>query len=89
MNDEELFPPDSDIPFPKNFDSIAKNLFKRLYRVFVHVYINHFDKVVAMEAEAHINQCYKHFYCFVKEFSLIEERELSPLKEMTTAMGVS
>ncbi len=29
--------------------------------------------------EAHINTCYKHFYYFVKEFKMIEPKELEPL----------
>ncbi|XP_047125368.1 MOB kinase activator 3A isoform X2 [Hydra vulgaris] len=83
VNDENIFPPNSDDPFPKNFLSIVKNILKRLFRVFVHVYIHHFEKIVSLGAEAHINQCYKHFYHFVTEFDLIEKRELNPLKDMT------
>jgi len=86
VNDEDIFPPNADIPFPKNFQPIVKNIFKRLFRVFVHVYIHHFDKILSMGAEAHINQCYKHFYHFVTQFQLIEKRELTPLKEMTMQM---
>lgn len=86
VNDEHLFPPSQDTPFPKNFQSVAKNIFKRLFRVFVHVYIHHFNKILSLGAEAHINQCYKHFYHFITEFNLIEKRELNPLREMTIKM---
>ena len=37
-------------PFPKNYLSVVKKILKRLFRVFVHVYIHHFDKLVAMGA---------------------------------------
>jgi len=83
INNPDLFPPNADIPFPKTFMAQAKNMFKRLFRVFVHVYIHHFEKIVNLGAEAHINQCYKHFYHFVTHFNLIEQRELNPLKDMT------
>ena len=83
VNDENIFPPNADTPFPKNFQSCVKNIIKRLFRVFVHVYIHHFDKILALGAEAHINQCYKHFYHFTMEFKLIDSRELTPLKDMT------
>jgi len=33
-----------------------------------------------------VNTCYKHFYYFVKEFGLIDTKELEPLKEMTARM---
>ena len=37
-------------PFPKNYISVVKTILKRLFRVFVHVYIHHFDKLVAIGA---------------------------------------
>ena len=30
-----------------------------------------------------MNTCYKHFYYFVTEFDLINEKEFAPLQEMT------
>lgn len=66
-------------PFPKTFMQVAKKILSRLFRVFVHVYIHHFDRVSQMGAEAHVNTCYKHFYNFVTEFNLIDHKELEPL----------
>ena len=37
-------------PFPKTFLTTCKKIFTRLYRVFVHVYIHHFDKLIAIGA---------------------------------------
>ncbi|XP_038053079.1 MOB kinase activator 3B-like [Patiria miniata] len=83
INNEKVFPVNVDVPFPKNFVTTCKNILKRLHRVFVHVYIHHFENLVAIGAEAHINTCYKHFYYFVKEFHLIDPKELEPLRDMT------
>ncbi|XP_059150824.1 MOB kinase activator 3B-like [Physella acuta] len=83
INDENLFPAQIGKPFPKNYMSIAKKILKRLFRVFVHVYIHHFDKLLAIGAEAHVNTCYKHFYYFVTEYNLIDKKELEPLRDMT------
>ena len=33
------------VPFPKNFLSIAKTILKRLFRVYAHVYHQHFEQV--------------------------------------------
>jgi len=33
----------------------------------------------SMGAEAHINACYKHFFYFVRNFNLVDKRELEPL----------
>ncbi|XP_043208285.1 MOB kinase activator 3A-like [Amphibalanus amphitrite] len=83
INDESLFPATVDKPFPKTFISQCKKMLTRLFRVFVHVYIHHFDSLVAIGAEAHVNTCYKHFYYFVTEFELVKPRELEALREMT------
>lgn len=56
-----------------------RKILSRLFRVFVHVYIHHFDRIAQMGSEAHVNTCYKHFYYFVTEFSLIDPKELEPL----------
>uniref|UniRef100_A0A4W3GQS6 MOB kinase activator 3C n=1 Tax=Callorhinchus milii TaxID=7868 RepID=A0A4W3GQS6_CALMI len=79
INNEENFPTRVGVPFPKNFQQLCKKILTRLFRVFVHVYIHHFDRLTTMGAEAHVNTCYKHFYYFVTEFDLINERELEPL----------
>ncbi|KAL3842178.1 hypothetical protein ACJMK2_020220 [Sinanodonta woodiana] len=83
INDENIFPIAVGVPFPKNYIQVIKKILTRLFRVFVHVYIHHFDKLVAIGAEAHVNTCYKHFYYFVTEYNLVDKKELEPLKEMT------
>jgi len=40
----------SDVPFPKNFSAISRKILTRLFRVFVHVYIHHFDRIVSIGA---------------------------------------
>lgn len=40
----------SGVPFPKNYLPTVKKILTRLFRVFVHVYIHHFDKLVAIGA---------------------------------------
>ncbi|KAH0554759.1 MOB kinase activator-like 3 [Cotesia glomerata] len=84
INNESVFPITTDVPFPKTFTSLCKKILTRLFRVFVHVYIHHFDRIVSIGAEAHVNTCYKHFYYFVTEFDLINTKELEPLSEMTS-----
>eukprot|EP00051_Salpingoeca_urceolata_P007154 m.95071 g.95071 ORF g.95071 m.95071 type:complete len:213 (-) comp15141_c1_seq2:1320-1958(-) len=83
INDEALFPPVPSIPFPKTFVPTIKQIFRRLFRVFVHVYYHHFDKLCEIGAEAHINTCYKHFYYFIVEYKLVDPKEIEPLAELT------
>jgi hypothetical protein len=61
------------------------NTVHRMYRVFVHVYIHHFDKIKEMDhlnAEAHLNTLFRHFYFFVVEFHLLSEKDLEPLADL-------
>lgn len=83
INDDNMFPPSPDTPFPKNFATVVSQIFRRLFRVFVHVYYHHFKKIAEIGAEKHINTCYKHFYYYVREFNLISPKELEPLGELT------
>ena len=74
------------VPFPRNFITIAKTILKRLFRVYAHIYHAHFDDVITLQEEAHLNTSFKHFIYFVHEFSLIEKRELSPMQELIDRM---
>lgn len=71
-----------DVPFPKNFRDVVKNIFKRLFRVYAHIYYSHFHKIVSLGEEAHLNTCFKHFYYFIVEFNLIDKKEMEPLQEL-------
>ena len=82
LDDETLFPSKIGVPFPKNFLAIAKTILKRLFRVYAHIYHSHFNVVVSLNEEAHLNTSFKHFIYFVQEFDLIEKKELAPMQEL-------
>lgn len=50
INNEHVFPVSSDVPFPRSFTSLCRKILTRLFRVFVHVYIHHFDRIVSIGA---------------------------------------
>ncbi|KAK9900455.1 Mob1/phocein [Cystobasidium minutum MCA 4210] len=82
LDDEEIFPSKIGVPFPKNFRDTVKNIVRRLFRVYAHLYNHHFAQLCALSIEAHINTSYKHFLLFVNEFDLIDAKELAPLAEL-------
>jgi len=82
LDDESIFPSKIENPFPKHFHQVVKNIFKRLFRVYAHIYYSHFQKIVNLDVEAHLNTCFKHFYYFSQEFDLIEKKELAPLQDL-------
>lgn len=43
---------------------IVKKIFKRLFRVYAHIYHTHFREVCVLEEEKHLNTCFKHFIFF-------------------------
>jgi len=82
LDDEEVFPSRVGAPFPRNYEDCVKNMFKRLFRVYAHIYHSHFQQVVSLEEEAHLNTSFKHFIFFVKEFELVGDKELAPMSEL-------
>ncbi|KAJ3108593.1 hypothetical protein HDU96_007482, partial [Phlyctochytrium bullatum] len=82
LDDESIFPSKIGVPFPKAFQSTVKTIFKRLFRVYAHIYHAHFPRIVSLGQEAHLNTSFKHFMFFVQEFNLVEKKELVPLDEL-------
>jgi MOB kinase activator 1 len=82
LDDETIFPSRVDVPFPKNFQQVVKTIFKRLFRIYAHIYYSHFNKIVSLGEEAHLNTCFKHYYYFITEFNLVDKKELEPLAEL-------
>ncbi len=82
VDDEATFPQASGAAFPKNFQSITSKIFSRLFRVYAHIYHSHFNQIVSLGAEAHLNTCFKHFIYFTGAFSLVKREELAPLGEL-------
>ena len=39
------------VPFPKNFRDTVKTIVRRLFRVYAHIYSNHFDHICALGIE--------------------------------------
>jgi len=80
ISNPKLFPVDETTTFPRNFMSQVKVIYKRLFRLYAHIYYSHFEKIRSIGANAHLNTCFKHFIYFVLEFNLIDEKGLSPLE---------
>jgi MOB kinase activator 1 len=86
INDEKIFPSDPNIPFRPDFLDIVKNIFKRLFRIYAHIYHHHREHVRNIGAEAHLNTSFRHFVFFAQEFKLIPEDQLQPLKEIISQL---
>jgi len=81
ISDPNLFPVDEDAKFPRNFMSQVKQIYKRLFRLYAHIYWQHFAKMKAIGANAHLNTCFKHFVFFILEFGLVSKQAMAPLEK--------
>lgn len=80
ITNDGIFPNDvTDKPYPDDFRELVKNIFKRLFRVYAHLYYSHFAKIRELQEESHLNTAFKHFMLFALEFQLIPAGELRPL----------
>lgn len=86
LDDETIFPNKIGVPFPRNFRETVRTIVRRLFRVYAHIYSNHFDQICALGIEAHLNTSYRHFFLFINEFDLVDKKELAPLDELNDAI---
>ena len=89
IDDDAKFPSEVGVPFPKNFQGLIRQMCKRMFRIYAHIYCHHFSIVIALGEEAHLNTSFKHFILFTREFDLLEQRELGPVKELIDSMMAS
>mmetsp|Transcript_76763 Transcript_76763/g.152198 ORF Transcript_76763/g.152198 Transcript_76763/m.152198 type:complete len:282 (+) Transcript_76763:93-938(+) len=82
LDDEKVFPTQIGAPFPPDFRERVHNICKRLFRVYAHIFYCHFERVVELSFEAHLNSCFKHFMYFILEFDLVRAEELRPLQPL-------
>lgn len=84
LDDESLFPTKSDAEFPKDFvPNVVRPIFRQLFRVLAHIIMHHYDKVLHLEEEAHLNTLFAHFIGFAQEFDLLDiKKDCAPLVDL-------
>ncbi|KAF1852148.1 uncharacterized protein K460DRAFT_325793 [Cucurbitaria berberidis CBS 394.84] len=70
VDNETMFPSRIGVPFPKTFPSLIRNMFKRLYRVYAHIYCHHYPVIIELGLEPHLNTSFKHYVLFIDEHGL-------------------
>ncbi len=71
-----------DVPFPRNYNTIVKQIYTRMFRIFAIIYTHHFSKLEDLGAVAHLNTSFKHYIFFIWEFDLVESREIDALRDI-------
>jgi len=68
--------------FPKDFINILRSIYKQLFRILAHIYWSHYDKILHLSCEGHLNTLFAHFICFAREFDLLDKKELAPMSDL-------
>ena len=82
LDDPSLFPRGVGGKFPKDFLAAVKNILKRLFRVYAHIYHSHFRSILGLGMESHLNMSFRHMILFIKEFDLVDDHDLGPMSEL-------
>ncbi|KAI9891579.1 MAG: Mitotic exit network component [Vezdaea aestivalis] len=75
IDNEQMFPSRIGVAFPKTFASLLRQMFKRLYRVYAHIYCHHYPVIVQLGLEPHLNTSFKHYVLFIDEHNLATGRD--------------
>ncbi|KAJ5243375.1 uncharacterized protein N7469_001702 [Penicillium citrinum] len=87
IDNEQMFPSRIGVPFPKSFSSLLRQIFKRLYRVYAHIYCHHYPVVVHLGLEPHLNTSFKHYVLFIDEHKLASGKDYwGPLGDLVDSM---
>ncbi|KAI9597952.1 Mob1/phocein [Syncephalis fuscata] len=68
--------------FTQMSSSVVRTLFKRIFRIYAHIYHAHSGAISVLRQEALLNTSFIHFVLFAREFNLIDEREEHPMAEV-------
>lgn len=75
------------VPFPKTFPSLIRQMFKRLYRVYAHIYCHHYHVILKLGLEPHLNTSFKHYVLFIDEHNLASGKDFwGPLGDLVESM---
>ncbi|KAI7902824.1 Mob1/phocein [Cokeromyces recurvatus] len=86
LDDESVFPTKAGSDFPRELPSIVKKMFSQMFKLFAHIYHEHYDKVLCLNEDPHFNSLFAHFISFAREFDLLDKKEVQPLSELIDIM---
>ena len=64
------------------FEDVVGHIFKRLFRVYAHIYHSHYPYICSLQLDRALNACFGRFVWFIHEYDLVEDRHLKPMKEV-------
>ncbi|KAM0282578.1 hypothetical protein ACHAQH_002946 [Verticillium albo-atrum] len=87
IDNESILPSRIGVPFPKSFPSLVRQIFKRMYRVYAHIYCHHYAVIRELGLEPHLNTSFKQYVLFVDEHKLDSGKDFyGPLSDLAAKM---
>lgn len=87
IDNEAVLPSRIGVPFPKSFPSLARQIFKRMYRVYAHIYCHHYPVIRELGLEPHLNTSFKQYVLFIDEHGLATGKDFwGPLGDLVESM---
>eukprot|EP00475_Leptophrys_vorax_P005226 TRINITY_DN13165_c0_g1_i1.p1 TRINITY_DN13165_c0_g1~~TRINITY_DN13165_c0_g1_i1.p1 ORF type:complete len:390 (+),score=95.27 TRINITY_DN13165_c0_g1_i1:486-1655(+) len=68
--------------FPKTFAAQMRKVYRRMFRIYAHIYHHHFELVVRMTAADFMDKKFTYLVFFIMEFNLMHKKELEPLQRL-------
>jgi MOB kinase activator 1 len=87
LSNRKLFPREPGIPFSPEARETIETAYRRLFRVFAHLYTCHFAVLQKQGFEKTVNTLLTHFIVFSLNYSLIPEEELEMLEPVFRSIG--
>ncbi|KAK1761478.1 Mob1/phocein [Echria macrotheca] len=77
------------VPFPKSFPALARQIFKRMYRVYAHIYCHHYPVIRELGLEPHLNTSFKQYVLFIDVHNLASGKDYwGPLGDLVERTGM-
>ncbi|KAI6778780.1 lariat debranching enzyme [Emericellopsis cladophorae] len=87
IDNEQVLPSKIGVPFPKSFPTLVRQIFKRMYRIYAHIYCHHYPVIRELGLEPHLNTSFKQYVLFIDEHSLASGRDYwGPLGDLVDSM---
>ncbi|KUI62382.1 putative maintenance of ploidy protein mob1 [Cytospora mali] len=87
IDNEAVMPSRIGVPFPKTFPSLVRQIFKRMYRVYAHIYCHHYPVIRELGLEPHLNTSFKQYVLFIDEHNLATGKDFwGPLGDLVDSM---
>lgn len=86
LADPSIFPEEEGGQYPKDFIKMVKPIFRRLFRVYMHIAHNHMDLIKKNGIEEKYFHCVKLYVEFTKKYKLCDDDDFAPIANMLKNM---